>query len=401
MTIEVLKDNQQRLVRHVSNKKKRFLYQEIRMDEQLVGIMGPRGTGKTTLMLQKAAIQDKNTLYLSADHFIVVKTGLYSICDDFLKSGGKTLFIDEIHTATDWPIIIKSLYDSHPDANLCISGSSMLALQLGQADLSRRLILKKLPGLSLREFLDFRQNRIYPPIAFEDLFKQDHALEYAQMVLADGEILGSFQEYIQYGLYPFFLEGLENFYAKLEGIINRVLYKDIFHAAGIRPAAVNVMKQILWEVATASPYQLRPTRLAGDLGVTKLTLYSYLEYLEMAGLLHVVIPKGSGATITRGQRKAYLDNTCLMEAITQGLRQQPEIGTLRETFFVHQLLASNKSLRLPKKGDFLIDDQLIEIGGRRKSRKQIYHDPNSIVVADGIELPGLKKIPLWMFGMLY
>ena len=78
---------------------KRFLYSKIDFKERLIGIIGSRGAGKTTLLLQYLKEQDnpKKTLYIMADHPVVVEQGLFAIADAFQRVGGKVLIIDEIH----------------------------------------------------------------------------------------------------------------------------------------------------------------------------------------------------------------------------------------------------------------------------------------------------------------
>jgi len=239
----------------VPRERARFLKDKIDWGSSLIGIVGARGTGKTTLLLQLLADQaasGREELYLTADHIRIQANGLYETVAYFFRHGGKRIVIDEAHKYADWQQEVKNLCDSFPSARIIFSGSSTLALQKGKADLSRRVIFYSLPGLSFREYLSFSQGKEWPPVTLPQLLK-GHG-ELAAKIVEKGPILGHFQDYLARGVYPFFLEGAAGYVPKLLNVIEKVLYEDIPSAIGIRMASVPVLKRLLWLLATSQPF---------------------------------------------------------------------------------------------------------------------------------------------------
>jgi predicted AAA+ superfamily ATPase len=216
---------QDNLLKQVPRNFKRFLYGKINWKNRLIGLVGGRGTGKTTLLLQHLAEtgpDSPNYLYISADHIRVEALGIYEIASQFFQMGGEVIVIDEIHKYGGWPQEVKNLYDAFPKAKILFSGSSSLGLQLGKADLSRRAVFYNLPGLSFREYLYLTEEIEFPSIEFKDLLS-DHS-SFSSEVVAEGPVLRYFQDYIDHGIYPFFMEGTEEYPAKLGNIIEKVLF---------------------------------------------------------------------------------------------------------------------------------------------------------------------------------
>jgi len=392
------------LLKHIGDKPARFLYDEINWKNRLVGIVGGRGTGKTTMLLQRLNEEKKagkNVLYISADHIRVEALGLYEIGSSFFKTGGKILAVDEIHKYQNWAQEIKNLYDSFPESCLLFSGSSALHLQLGKSDLSRRAVYYTMSILSFREYLLFNDGYGHPACQLQDIL-QNH-MKLAEDIRPAKAILGSFAEYLQVEAYPFFLEGREEYQAKLENVIEKVLYEDIPATEGIRFSGIPVLKKILFEIATSPPFELNIEKMSNRLGVARTTVYAYLEHLEQAGLILKVMPQGSGSRLTRKPAKLFMANTNLLRTVGGRLQPEDPIGTVRENFFISQFAGVKKyHVRAAPKGDFIVDDEyLFEVGGRAKSQHQIQEHQNGFIVKDDIETGYGNIIPLWMFGFLY
>jgi len=324
---------QDNLLKQVPRKFKRFLYGRINWENRLIGLVGGRGTGKTTLLLQHLAESgpaSPNHLYISADHIRVEALGLYEIASRFFQMGGEVIVIDEIHKYGGWPQEIKNLYDAFPLAKILFSGSSSLALQLGKADLSRRAVFYNLPGLSFREYLHLTKEIEFPFIKFKDLLG-DHS-SFSSDVVAEGPVLRYFQNYIDHGVYPFFMEGAEEYLAKLGNIIEKVLYEDIVSTSGMKSMNVPILKRIIWLVATSQPFKPNFEKISKNLGISKPSLYIYLDYLEKSGLLSGVMAQGAGSKLARKPAKIYLGNTNLLRAVSGELSREDPIGTIRESF---------------------------------------------------------------------
>jgi len=390
------------LLRRTPKKVNRFLFEQIDWQSRLVGIAGARGVGKTTMILQYLAQQgggSQKHLYISADHIRVEALGLYEIATSFFQTGGTLLVIDEVHKYMNWAQELKNLYDFFPDARIIFSGSSTLELQLGKADLSRRAVYYSLPVLSFREYLMLTTDRTYAPLSLAEIL--DNHTSHATSILEDGQILGLFSEYLKQGVYPFFLEGQAVYQQKLLHVVEKVLFEDIPSATGMRFSGIPILKKILYEVATSLPFELNIDRMANNFGVSRPTVYSYLDHLERAGLLIRVLPEGAGATLTRKPAKLFLENTNLLRAVGQELDPADPLGTVRENFFVNQCRGAALQVRGARKADFWVEGNVFEVGGRNKSQRQIRGEPNGYVVRDSVEVGFANVIPLWLFGFLY
>ncbi len=395
---------QNSLFAYTSEKSTRYLYDKINWTNRLLGIVGGRGTGKTTMLLQymkEKKKTGKKVLYISADHIRVEAFGIYEIGSSFFKTGGQMLVIDEIHKYQNWAQEVKNLYDSFPEAILMFSGSSALQLQLGKSDLSRRAVYYTMPILSFREYLLFNEGYSHPSYKLQELLQ--YHTDLAEAIRPSRAILGSFGEYLKVGAYPFFLEGRDEYHKKLENVITKVLYEDIPATEGIRFSGIPALKKILFEIATSPPFELNIEKMSNRLGIARTTVYTYLEHLTQAGLIIKVMPQGSGSRLTRKPSKLFMANTNLLRTVGGRLQPEDPIGTVRENFFVSQFAGAKEyNVRAALKGDFIIDETyLFEVGGRSKSQHQIQEHQNGYIVKDDIEVGYGKIIPLWMFGFLY
>jgi predicted AAA+ superfamily ATPase len=394
---------QKNLLKHVPMENQRYLYERINWKNRLIGLIGGRGTGKTTLLLQYLVKQGSDPtkhLYISADNIRVEAIGIYEIASQFFRMGGKLIIIDEVHKYDRWPQEIKNIYDSFPAAGILFSGSSTLGLQLGKADLSRRAVFYTLPGLSFREYLLLAGKIKFPVISFSDLLKEHTKL--TSQVLAEGPILGHFRDYLEYGVYPFFLEGIEEYLAKVRNIIEKILYEDIVSTSKIKSSNISALKRILWLIATSQPFEPNLENISKNLGVSKPILYRYLDYLERAGLLSCIMPEGARFKLVRKPAKIYIENTNLLRATAGELSREDPVGSVRETFVQHQLISAGFQVRIPQRGDFLVEDKyLLEAGGRHKGKKQIEGQENAYIVKDDIDVGFGNIIPMWAFGFLY
>jgi len=376
---------------------------KINWDVRLLGIIGARGTGKTTIFLQRLAEEVESgskQLYLSADHVRVQALGLYEIASAFFKLGGKSLFVDEIHKFTNWTQEVKNIYDTFPAAKIRFSGSSTLALQAGISDLSRRAVLYTLYGLSFREYLFLAKEIDRPVITLTDLLEKHCDL--TREIAGKGPILGYFRDYINHGVYPYFLEGITEYLPRMLNVLEKIFYEDIPSSIGIKTSNISILKRILWLVATSQPFTPNIEKISRDLKISKEYVYVYLDALERARLLTGILPSESGYRLVRKPSKIYMENTNLLKALASNTGGEAMQGTIRETFFVQQLKGGELNLTIPNRGDFLVENKyLFEVGGRGKGGAQIKGEKDSFLVKDDIEIGYHNTIPLWLFGFLY
>ena len=404
--MEKLLEISDRLLKMTSKKFIRSLLNNINWKHRLIEIRGARGVGKTTLMLQKAAElkkSNKNVLYVSTDNTYFYKNKLVDLADYFYKYGGKYLFIDEVHKypekekGLDWSQEIKIIYDSYPDLFVVYTGSSVLQLYKGAGDLSRRKSSYHLPGLSLREYLEFNEIGKYPIFKLDEILKNHKSI--AEEISNSIKILPHFKNYLKTGYYPFYKEDTEKFYDRLTQVTNIILETDILIVSDITYEVSLRLKKMLSMISSSVPYTPNLSKLAAQLNIGHYrTLIKYLNYLEKAELIKTLSAKPTGDRILNKPDKIFLDNTNLMYGIADA---NINTGTLRETFLYNQLSEKHK-VSYPKSGDFLIDNNnIIEVGGKTKNKKQIAGMENAFIAMDDIETGFGPKIPLWLFGFLY
>jgi len=369
----------------------RYLHSKINWENRIIAIMGARGVGKTTLLLQhiKLNCTIQKSLYVSADDFYFSSNTLFDLATQFQLNGGKFLFIDEIHKYSNWSKEIKMMYDNLPQLNIIITGSSILDLYKGTDDLSRRVIRYNLKGLSFREYLNLVHNFEIQPYTFDQILKNE-------VVLKDIEFpLMHFKNYLKNGYYPFFNE--PDYEIRLNNILNMTIETDIPMYAKMNIGTALKMKQLLSIIAKSVPFKPNFTKIAELVGVHRNQIVEFLHYFEKAGIILQLRDKTEGIRSMGKVEKIFLDNPNLMYAIGSNAT---EIGNVRETFFFNQMNLEH-IVFTHSNADFQIDDAIFEVGGKNKSKKQIAGLSESYLVKDDIVFGYQNTIPLWHFGMSY
>lgn len=399
---------EQRLLMARLSSLRRYLYEQIQWNEHCIGVLGARGTGKTTLLLQyikeRYTQATEKALYISVDTPFFQAQDLLQFAKQFHQFGGELLCIDEIHKYPDWSMHIKGIYDGLPDLKVIFSGSSLLQVTQQKADLSRRAIIYYLHGLSFREYLNFSLQKSYSVWPLEAILNTHVSL--STEISLDIKILQHFKDYLKTGYYPFFLEGKALYLFKVEEVIKHILEVDLPIVNRIEPRQISKIKKLLYLLATQVPFVPNITKLAQATDISRPQLYEYLEKLQDARLLNLVREAGRGYEILTKPDKIFLENSNLMYSISNDVN----LGSLRELFFVNQLRNANSLhpsfvpgfVETSPYGDFTINGKYtFEIGGRKKSFRQLNNHDNSFVVSDDIEIGFKNKIPLWVFGFLY
>jgi len=380
-------------------KYRRFLYEDINASmSKIVGIYGSRGVGKTTLMLQVLKSLDyaaEEVLYLSCDHPIFADVSLYAFVEYFYERGGKCVLIDEIHEAKNFEQELKSIYD-FLDIKIIFSGSS--AVKITNASFARRYSTFRLPALSLREFMELQLNIKLSAYTLEEL-TLNHTT-YADEInkkLSKEKILKLYHDYITFGAYPYYLNDIESYNQKMVDTINTILYTDVALLYKVPASKVELLKKLLLTICVSKPLELSIEKLSAKVGVSKVTLYNYIDYLHRAELLRHVTYEAKRFKSMQKPDKLYLAHPNLFGALCK----KSEIGTMRETFFA-SMVSAGYSIYYVDRGDFLVDETFtFEIGGKNKSFEQIKELKNAFVVSDDIEIGFDNRIPLWLFGFLY
>lgn len=369
----------------------RYKYNEIGWEGRAFGLVGPRGVGKSTMLLQyiKQNLNVTDTLYVSADQLYFASHTLIDLADSFYKMGGKHLFIDEIHKYDGWSAEVKQIFDSYSDLQLVISGSSILDITKGMADLSRRIPIYEMQGLSFREYLHLFHGIKMDVVSMAGLLRHDYAIPGLEHPLP------LFNDYLRRGYYPFGKDVA--FDIELAQVVAQTMESDIPMYLNANVSVGRKLKQLLMVVAESVPFKPVMQKIADVTGISRNYIQDYLMYMERAGMIAQLRDAVGGIRGLGKIEKVYLDNTNLIYVLAP---KRADIGNVRETFFMNQMRVVGDVMCSPV-SDFLVDGMTFEIGGRKKGQKQIAEVENGYVVKDDIEAGYANVIPLWAFGLLY
>lgn len=378
----------------------RYLHKQIDWSNRLIFILGARGSGKTTLLLQHIKNEfgetPQNVLYASLDHIWFSANKLYNLGVSFVMQGGEYLFLDEVHKYKNWSQEIKNLYDAFPELNIIVTGSSILEIYKGNADLSRRAVQYLLHGMSFREYLSY-ENQLHSDAIPLDEIVENH-VEICANLTKEVKVLPAFANYLNYGYYPYYKENIPSYHNRLIQTVNIVLESDLPAIEKIDYYSIDKIKQLLYIIAQMVPFTPNISQLSQQIGVSRNSLLSYIRYLERSQIiLTLEQKKGKLGKLTKPE-KIYLNNSNYNYAFAGS--HSPDKGNVRETFFCNQLKPVVES-SFTEKTDFKVDNYYFEIGGKNKGKEQIAGLENAYIAADDIELGFGNKIPLWLFGFLY
>ena len=378
---------------------------EIHWNAHLVTIMGAKGVGKSTLikqyLKQNYRLGDRRILYCSADTVDFSMRTLVGLAEEFSIHGGELLAIDEIHKyksgTTDWSREIKEIHELYPDLKLIVSGSSLLRLREGDADLSRRAVKYTMPGLSFRESLRFYHGLEFKRWALEDILA--HPYDLWQEVSSKCKPVVLFKEYLEKGYYPFLLEGEGEYYTKIEQVVNYIIEAELPQICKVDVANVRKLQALIALICSEVPFELNANKIAAAIEIGRDTVVEYLKYLGDAKVLNLLYSEKKKIGKLSKPDKVYLENPNILYALTP---TKAEIGTIRETFAICSLSESHSVEYGKAQGDFKVDGKYtFEIGGRSKGFSQIAGVENSYIFADDWDMPDGAKLPLWMLGFLY
>ena len=368
-------------------------------NNQLIGIKGSRGVGKTTMVLQhikKNYKSSKEVLYTSLDHLYFLENKLYNLAEDFHKKGGVLLVLDEVHRYPNWSIELKNIYDDFPGLKVIFTGSSILQISKSKADLSRRAVVYNMQGLSFREYLQFETGLELSSVSLNELIENHR--EIARDIIVKIQPLAYFHKYLEHGYFPFYLENRNMFHQKLGESLSVVLDVDIPQYEQVQISNIILLKKLLQIIAESVPFKPNYQSISKRSGISINSIKKYMSYLNDAELILLLHSSVHGLTKIGKPEKIYLNNSNFIYSL---VGDNADIGNIRETFFLNQVSRVAEVNASPV-SDFLVNNkQTFEIGGKSKKRKQITDIPNSYIAKDDIETGYENVIPLWLFGFLY
>lgn len=390
--MNALYEYQQLILSQINTSFLRYKYYELDWNRRVFGIVGPRGVGKTTMVLQyiKQNLSLQDSLYITLDHIYFSTHTLIDVADKFYKEGGKHLIIDEVHKAFNWSVQLKQIIDSYPNMQIIFTGSSVLDIYRGVADLSRRAPIYDMQGLSFREYLVLYHGIQAPTLNLDDLINQRVTLPNIEHPLP------LFKDYLKRGYYPF--ERIaSDFSTNLMQVINRTMETDIPLYANINISVARKLQNLLVVIAESVPFKPNYKKLAEVTGISRNDIADYIYYMERAGMLMSLHDTTQGIRSIGKSHKLYVDNTNLMYVLSP---ENIDKGNLRETFFLNQMRVKYPVIA-SQKADFEIGNYVFEVGGKNKNQKQLDNNPNGYIVKDDIEFGYRNVIPLWAFGLTY
>lgn len=379
----------------------RGMMDTINWKNRLILIKGQRGVGKTTLMLQRilqefGATDTTNVLYVSLDNVYFATNSLLDFIERFHQMGGTTLYIDEVHKYEGWSREIKNAYDEFTDLRMILSGSSLVNIMQGEADLSRRCISYEMQGLSFREYLEMFHHQHFDKVTLGDII--EHGNDICHEVNTRIRPLALFNQYLHQGYYPYLIEGSESYYTRIENVINMTLESELPQLRRLDIGNIRKLKALLVALSSGLPFILDSTKLSNVAGIARTTLLQYLQYLQESRLINLLYYDNSSIKRMQKPDKIYIENTNLLHVLSPSVNS----GTEREVFFVNQLSQSHQVEYSKTAADFTIDKTYtIEVGGHSKGKKQLAGTDNGFVAADNEEYVMGNKIPLWLFGLIY
>jgi predicted AAA+ superfamily ATPase len=372
---------------------------KIAWHERLVGIMGARGAGKTTLILQHIMDtygMETHALYATLDTLSFAPGDLYQLAESAWREGVEALFLDEVHKFETWSTELKKVYDFLPKLKVVFTGSSLLHIIQGNADLSRRAVTYHLDGLSFREYVQIQSGQSFAPVTLNNLLQNHVAI--ASDIVKKVKPFVHFQPYLQHGYYPYFLQGADTYSNKLMGTLIQILEFDIPYLRGVEIRYVNKLKQLLHILAQSVPYKPNVVQLADALGISRNVVLLYLHHLQDACILRLLYPSGALHSKLKKPEKVYLWHPNHMYLLGN---EKPDTGNIRETFFYNQVGHVHEVFSAAI-GDFSVDGKYtFEVGGKNKTDHQVRGEQNAYVALDDIEIGYDNRIPLWLFGWLY
>lgn len=398
--METLFKKHRTLISQVSTEIVREMMKTVHWEKQLVAIRGSRGVGKTTLMRQyikqNYGTKAGKALYCVMDSMYFTNHTLLDLAERFHLMGGEHLFLDEVHKYPTWSKEIKEIIDLYPHLKITFTGSSLIQILNADADLSRRVLSYQMAGLSFREYLHFYKNIELPIYTLDTVLSDADSICEDICKVCHPQTL--FEEYLRVGYYPFYDGEETEYYSRIENVISFIIEQEMTQFCGVEPAYTRKLKAMMMYLSDNLPYEVSISKLSSYLEINKTTVLSYLSHMQRAELLHLLYADNKSVTKMQKPDKIYLHNTNILYALST----QQNIGTIRECFVVNQLSKDHIVEYGKSQGDFKIDGKItIEVGGKDKSFDQIADMPNSYVLADSMEYPIGKKLPIWLVGLLY
>jgi len=342
----------------------RFLFDRVTIStgKHFLGVVGPRGVGKSILLRQWCA-QLSKALYLSVDAFSDLP--LFEVVKCISQDYGIThFFLDEVHFLPHIDAELKKIYD-FLDVSIVFTSSVALGMYRSQQDLSRRVRIIELPPFSFHEFLYFKTGKRLSALTLQDIFQKNWQMDHLAQ-------LSYFDSFLKGGNMPFALEE-DTPLPLLANILHTIIHKDIPRLHPLTTDELSLIEKMVQFIGKSTAEGISYSSLSKNLGITKYKAEQYVDLLCHSFVLHRLLPKGT--TVTKEPKiLMHLPYRLLYRSFEEA------IGGLREDFAVSTLLENGISLHYlksktgAKTPDFLLryneETVVIEVGGKNKGLSQ-------------------------------
>lgn len=383
------------LIEHTDTTMTRSLMSEIDWSYRLIGILGPRGVGKTTLLLQYAKLNfDVNMercLYINLNSFYFQGSGIVGFADEFVKRGGRVLIIDQVFKHNGWREELCECFHKFPSLHIIYGTTTVEMPNAEFHELNKISKTYVLHGFSFREYINLQTQANLPHITLDDILERPEQTQ--KNILMKVRPWNYLQSYLHHGYYPFFMEN-HNFTENLLRSINTMLEVDILFMKQIDVKYLARIKKLLYLLAIGSGTSPNVSNLAKEIDTSRATVMNYMNNLEEARLIHQIY-RGSGSAPKKPAR-ILMHNTNLLYGI---LSESPSEQEIMETFFVNSVWRHHTVEISKKPGFFIIDNskQICVCNKIKKKRKE-----TEIFYARYNQEVGRENdLPLWLFGFLY
>ena len=384
------------LVEHNYAPVRRMLMDEIDWNDQLIGIKGTRGVGKTTFLLQyakeKFGANDRKCLYINMNNFYFQEKGISDFAGEFYRNGGRVLLIDQVFKQPNWSSDLRRCYDNYPELKIVFTGSSVMRLKEENPELNGIVKSYNLRGFSFREFLNYMSGHSFSSYSLNDIIENHEQI--ATQILTKINPLEYFQDYIHHGYYPFFLEN-RNYSENLLKTMNMMTEVDILLIKQIELKYLTKIKTLFYLLALEGPKSPNISNLAKEINTSRATVMNYIKYLSDSRLINIIYSVGQD--FPKKPAKVIMNNSNLIYAIYPIHIEQQEV---METFFVNTLLSKHTINEGNKCGYYIIDrNRRFRVCDAENTKMRLNND--TIYVRYNMKVGKDNKIPLWLFGFLY
>ena len=384
------------LVEHNYAPVRRMLMDEIDWNDQLIGIKGTRGVGKTTFLLQyakeKFGANDRKCLYINMNNFYFQEKGISDFAGEFYRNGGRVLLIDQVFKQPNWSSDLRRCYDNYPELKIVFTGSSVMRLKEENPELNGIVKSYNLRGFSFREFLNYMSGNSFSSYSLNDIIENHEQI--ATQILTKINPLEYFQDYIHHGYYPFFLEN-RNYSENLLKTMNMMTEVDILLIKQIELKYLTKIKTLFYLLALEGPKSPNISNLAKEINTSRATVMNYIKYLSDSRLINIIYSVGQD--FPKKPAKVIMNNSNLIYAIYPIHIEQQEV---METFFVNALLSKHTINEGNKCGYYIIDrNRRFRVCDAENTKMRLNND--TIYVRYNMKIGKDNKIPLWLFGFLY